>query len=1342
MSIFDDENQSLEDLIKSLNEANDEDDNIDYQDDEDENLELGSDEDSDPDSDGDDSDDDDDGDDDDGNDGVSDEIKNGEQDENKDENAEDLKESAKEKADKAKEKGKEKIDELKDKAKEERNKKKQQEKDQKEKNPDKVKVENEKADKPLADQERAARDARLNTKRENELANNASGKSLADETNMNKDGAAAKSKGSSMDEVANAGKKGTEEVAKTGTEEAAKMGAEASSELGAESAAGATTGSAAATGTGSAAATGTGTAAATGTGEVVAEGVVGAAAWEVLVAILIVALVIIAIIFIICAIVFFTSMPGMLIGKLKDILSSWSVDIRSFFGSGDNVSNAVNEEDVRGLAQYLQDMGYDIQSYGLGDVIYDTLEETTTEYDANGNATEVKEEGQAKTTTVRGADNINMDDYDQEGVNKLQATREIKAMVADDSASILNSKDENGNAIIGSVAIDLGARTTLESYMIAGCSTYAKTHENLAGFFRKGDSKNYSEGLLNFKSHDQYATIEGDSLIMSDHTIGLTTNHLRLHWGDTFKFDLSDWTGLYGKPIELMLAVHFSTMMPDLAEEISSKDNFNTKVNIEVEEKNVYFEGITLTCGESEFSSGDIAREALKECIENQYDTDHIEEFFAYIANNQNISDKNVSDLTAKLLTIVYTPAVSETGSNDAEIDDSSDWDFGSNVKSALDTYCTEIAGETEYQNWYSQIEHDGNTDESGFNNYHIAEEDNGSLGAAWKNQPCTGKFAGILTQGQLCQLARMNKNEDDSNMQMLFPYITDVTDHWYYKKIDFMSKYKRAKKATKKMDVSIEEDSASYDLLVPSKLRSDIKIVADAVITGGVVYQEEDPDLEGPNNTIISIFKDNKYYKYDGSMETAQKIAICNAIDEGRDKYYFNGSVYQVDSEDKADAPTWKDEGLYGDVSFGSSRDTMSAFSILENVDTDEADICLRCLKELVVYLEYFSKEDLMSTYTKVLKWCFKQKGIKGDQWIINREGLDYGIEVRGLNKEDDKGEYQECKVVAPGYGEIMKIEEATGLTSEWDVASAQYKQNQTTGMEITIKFGVIPKDETEKENEKLADDYYKIETNSAGEGITVLNNTMKIKYLDKTYYKKEDTPLTKGQKVEPGDVLGIIKDHSAIVTMQYADGTDIGSETPEKDRDLLTANVDGKKKKKELKTDDHLEDFMSPLSGVNWFDNVDYSEDEIMTIYAIIAAEAGPGDELGVKGVCSCVVNRVNQGCWGGDTIYDVLTAKNQFEAYSEGDTSHGWYKYYTGEAELSDDFKEWVDEIFESGQALHGYHSFKAFPNQDKNKYSYRFDNDTYPTKISTSGNGNWTEGKLFTDDPKTGGNFFHN
>ena len=49
---------------------------------------------------------------------------------------------------------------------------------------------------------------------------------------------------------------------------------------------------------------------------------------------------------------------------------------------------------------------------------------------------------------------------------------------------------------------------------------------------------------------------------------------------DQMKWDLSGWTSRYGKPIELSLALHLSTMAPDFVYDFCANQNLQTSVNI------------------------------------------------------------------------------------------------------------------------------------------------------------------------------------------------------------------------------------------------------------------------------------------------------------------------------------------------------------------------------------------------------------------------------------------------------------------------------------------------------------------------------------------------------------------------------------------------------------------------------------------------------------------------------------------------------------------------------------------------------------------------------------------
>lgn len=94
----------------------------------------------------------------------------------------------------------------------------------------------------------------------------------------------------------------------------------------------------------------------------------------------------------------------------------------------------------------------------------------------------------------------------------------------------------------------------------------------------------------------------------------LVTGDSKLQWGETFSYDLNNWIGRYGRPTELFLAIHLSTLMPDLAYEIANSQDFNTKVNIGILDAGVQFTP-TATKGDETIDSKDIMKLFLKECV-------------------------------------------------------------------------------------------------------------------------------------------------------------------------------------------------------------------------------------------------------------------------------------------------------------------------------------------------------------------------------------------------------------------------------------------------------------------------------------------------------------------------------------------------------------------------------------------------------------------------------------------------------------------------------------------------------------------------------------------------------
>ena len=79
-------------------------------------------------------------------------------------------------------------------------------------------------------------------------------------------------------------------------------------------------------------------------------------------AILIGGLVILAIFLIIGFFSFFTSMPEMIVGNIKDAINGMFTDIASFFVGS---SAKITPEQVDSAATYMEEMGYDLKGYGF-----------------------------------------------------------------------------------------------------------------------------------------------------------------------------------------------------------------------------------------------------------------------------------------------------------------------------------------------------------------------------------------------------------------------------------------------------------------------------------------------------------------------------------------------------------------------------------------------------------------------------------------------------------------------------------------------------------------------------------------------------------------------------------------------------------------------------------------------------------------------------------------------------------------------------------------------------------------------------------------------------------------
>lgn len=312
-----------------------------------------------------------------------------------------------------------------------------------------------------------------------------------------------------------------------------------------------------------------------------------------------------------------------------------------------------------------------------------------------------------------------------------------------------------------------------------------------------------------------------------------------------------------------------------------------------------------------------------------------------------------------------------------------------------------------------------------------------------------------------------MDDGVNDSNY-IRYPRITSVTHHWFYN--DFEFNYEKAEEVHKTMNYTpVDSYNALYGV---------DGITLDAMISDGY-YQTVEPEPEGPNEAIVALFKGGKgnidgddydfsgeYYRYDGTRATAEKIE--------------NGS-----SEVSKEPVTFIDSH-----NNNSHKNAFAAFAILQNSDTEEAEECYRCLKKLLIELDYFTEDELKDVFQQVLTW-FMPDNMEEENII--KDTNQYGIIVK-----DSMGK----TIKAPGDGEITAVNKDT----------------------ITIKFSKLNSEKFNELQEKYGDEY-NVQDN------VVVDMEMVIKGIEPS--------VTKGQNVSAGDELGKASVDEVQVYMKNMDGS-----------------------------------------------------------------------------------------------------------------------------------------------------------------------------------------------------------
>ena len=794
-------------------------------------------------------------------------------------------------------------------------------------------------------------------------------------------------------------------------------------------------------------------------------------------------------IFLICwgIIGFFTTLPGTYIESIKEFGQKVWTGLIQYYN--DNMVTAtVTEEDQIALAQKLQDMGYDVVGYGFADASY--------ELDNEENAGDI---------------------------------------------------DGFTNGRITGISTLADNRNYLQAYIAQSESTYFLANWSVAGAIKSGPAgwldwligtnfvddseiQAFSEGLINLTTlslnKEKYDPVEFREL---QNRMGIQVNidrekkimkiiSFRTGGNTPYYFDLSNWTSLYGKPLELFLSLHLGTMMPDLAYEFATSEAFNTKVNIALQEVQSTFKVIYRKEDSTEITQEDIERVYLSTIcnmtetqINNFANAGKLDEAFEAILGS-------ITDIREDYLNVQNGGTINEIGT---DVSTHKGFNLTQVEESVLGQPYTRVQNITirRYDNNNENQENRVVEEKRDFFDRYIRviDIDNESELNSIQSSLDSSVLSGITAE-QLKDLGQLiSDGMKEENVYL--PRIESITKHWFYNTINY--KYGTAGKAKKKIQYQTEDEESSLS----DENLNGATIILDTTFTNasGVFYQLAEPEVTGPNEAIKTLFKGGtvtmdgetyefpgEYYRYDGTRRTALKIANAKAFDEGKSSYTFQNKVIsevhnpneEGEWEIYKQPVTFATEDADGNKSY---NDAFTAFAILENVHSLEADTVYRLFKELVIELNYFTREDFMKPLTQVLLWPVERVGSDTEAGDIEVDDATKGIYKEtnqyGLFLDNGVAVNNGDTIIAPGDATVTSV----------------------NGDAITLKFKTISDGNAAALQEKFGTDYFDVDRD------IVLDMEMTISGINAS--------VSAGQSVSAGSTIGTATSDDIRIIMYNID-------------------------------------------------------------------------------------------------------------------------------------------------------------------------------------------------------------
>ena len=329
--------------------------------------------------------------------------------------------------------------------------------------------------------------------------------------------------------------------------------------------------------------------------------------------ILIIAIIIIIIIVVIGIIFFFTTMPGMVVGKIGEAINKFREGVEDFVNGGDAAQIYVDRQQVIDAAEYLETMGYDLEGYGFLDDstkqivsaeektgTWSSIKDWWTSTDENDSSQLPLKNFSTKTIQERRNEDSSKS-YQEVHLSKKYENTMLELFIDDVKSNILLSRDENGNlSFVRSKYLSMYLAAENAIYLVRNQHTDLGNRAlNLIGlndpedgsgliyFINKNDEeidkyiKNGSSSGIKFANQER-AFFNADRVKISRNNKRMIIKNSNdgILTSSDYTYNMDGWSSKYGVPLQLSLALHLSSLAPEFAFKVADRGMEETAVKM------------------------------------------------------------------------------------------------------------------------------------------------------------------------------------------------------------------------------------------------------------------------------------------------------------------------------------------------------------------------------------------------------------------------------------------------------------------------------------------------------------------------------------------------------------------------------------------------------------------------------------------------------------------------------------------------------------------------------------------------------------------------------------------